>query len=63
MNAKEQDNIKTRIQSLQVFVNMRYSSENGSKRSGLLFNGGPFLRLGLVVESHLGLHASVDGDR
>lgn len=25
----EQDNIKMRIQSLQVFVNMKYSSENG----------------------------------
>lgn len=26
----EQDKQKTRIQSLQVFVNMKYSSENGN---------------------------------
>lgn len=33
------------------------------QKPSLLFNGRPLLRLGLVVQGHLGFHASVDGHR
>lgn len=33
------------------------------ERASLLFYCRAFLTLGLVVESHLGFHAGVDGDR